>query len=158
MGLGLGIGLGSGCAAAEPGRCADHWSDPGRDGASTLGVRDGSQSWPGLWAGHSEPSKAGHWPRAILPGLREQEQSLGTVTSGQARSRKESPVQRGVDREWGRGARALGVGRGQVRCQALLDSRPSPAPPPPPGRMSPDLSCGRRGTAEPQDPDMPVPS
>lgn len=130
MGLALGIGLGSGCAAAKPGRCADHWSDPGRDRASILGVRDGSQSWPGLWAGHSEPSKAGHWPRAILPGLREQEQSLGTVTSGQARSRKESPVQRGVDREWEGGESSWGgEGPSEVPGSAGLLAQPCTPPP-----------------------------
>ena len=102
--------------------------------ASTLGIRDGSQSWPGFWAGLSEPSKAGPWPRAILPGLREQEQSLGTVTSSQARGGKESPVQRGVDQEWEGGESTWGgEGPSEVPGSAGLPAQPctSPARPPP---------------------------
>lgn len=91
------------------------------------------------------------------------------VCENRSRAWEQSPLARpGVGRralfreEWtgsGRGLRARGAGRDQVRCQALLDSRPSPAPPRPgprPGRMAADLSRGRRGAAEPQDPGMPV--
>lgn len=51
---------------------------------------------------------------------------------------------------WGR--------EGLTGCQALLDSCPLSPAPAPAGRLSPDLSCGRRGTTEHRSPDMPVPA
>lgn len=155
--MGLGIRSGSGCTGPlelGPGH-TDHWSGPGGKG---WGEHPRGQRWlPELaWALARATASRAKQDTGPGPFCQVCENRSRAWNSHLARlSRKESLLFREVRsvREGGEST-CSGEGPSEVPASAGLLAQ---LPPHPASAVMPDLSCGRRGTAEPCDPDMPVP-